>query len=161
MLSAYTARVRRAGAAASRPNSAIACVLVFGALLCASQPAAAQFTQQGSKLVGTPTNSSSQGSSVALSADGNTAIVGGDYDNYGYGGPMGAAWVYTRSGGVWAQQAKLSDANSFAAFQGASVGLSSDGNTGNGSFFAAAVVPRAGGNLQLQTAQRFGLHALG
>jgi hypothetical protein len=34
-----------------------------------------------------------QGSSVALSADGNTAIVGGFYDNTG----AGAAWVFTRS----------------------------------------------------------------
>jgi hypothetical protein len=38
-----------------------------------------------------------QGNSVALSADGNTAIVGGRNDNSG----TGAAWVYTRSGGVW------------------------------------------------------------
>ena len=45
-----------------------------------------------------------QGFSVALSADGNTAIVGG----YGDNGSAGAAWVFTRSGGVWTQQgAKL------------------------------------------------------
>ena len=41
-----------------------------------------------------------QGYSVALSADGNTAIVGGAGDNSN----VGAAWVHTRSGGVWTQQ---------------------------------------------------------
>ena len=41
-----------------------------------------------------------QGWSVALSADGNTAIVGG----YGDNSYVGAAWVFTRSGGVWTQQ---------------------------------------------------------
>jgi hypothetical protein len=35
-----------------------------------------------------------------VSADGNTAIVGGPGDNSG----TGAAWVYTRSGGAWTQQ---------------------------------------------------------
>jgi len=40
------------------------------------------WTQQGSKLVGTDTiGQARQGHSVALSADGNTAIVGGPYDN--------------------------------------------------------------------------------
>jgi hypothetical protein len=38
--------------------------------------------------------------SVALSADGNTAVVGGPYDNRS----IGAAWVFTRSGAVWTQQ---------------------------------------------------------
>jgi hypothetical protein len=36
------------------------------------------------------------GWSVALSADGNTAIVGGFQDN----SDTGAAWMFTRSGGV-------------------------------------------------------------
>jgi hypothetical protein len=59
------------------------------------------WTQQGSKLVGTGVvgNQANQGS-VALSGDGNTAIVGGNADN----GGTGAAWVFTRSAGVWAQQ---------------------------------------------------------
>jgi hypothetical protein len=38
-----------------------------------------------------------QGFSVALSADGNTAIAGGIADNR----VTGAAWVHSRSGGVW------------------------------------------------------------
>src|SRR5947199_410827 len=59
------------------------------------------WTQQGSKLVGTgAVRNGLQGQSVALSADGNTAIVGGPSDNTS----TGAVWVYTRSGGVWTQQ---------------------------------------------------------
>jgi hypothetical protein len=48
------------------------------------------WTQQGSKLVGTgAAGDARQGSSVALSADGNTAIVGGHDDN----SSTGVAWV--------------------------------------------------------------------
>src|ERR1019366_4741358 len=62
--------------------------------------AVAQFVQQGGKLVGTgAVGVAAQGYSVALSADGNTAIVGGSYDN----NYAGAAWVFTRSGSVWTQ----------------------------------------------------------
>ncbi|HVM66397.1 MAG TPA: hypothetical protein VMU14_16125, partial [Acidimicrobiales bacterium] len=64
--------------------------------------AAAQFTQQGGKLVGTGVVGpyARQGTSVGISADGTTAIVGGPFDNGGYG----ATWVFTRSGGAWLQQ---------------------------------------------------------
>jgi hypothetical protein len=109
-----------------------AAVLMFAALLFSSQLALAQFTQQGPKLVGTlAVGAGDQGYSVALSADGNTAIVGAPNDN----GNLGAAWVYTRSSsGVWTQQGSKLVAND-ATFngdgvnQGASVGLSADGNT--------------------------------
>ena len=41
---------------------------------------------------------------MALSADGNTALIGGPGDN----SYVGAAWVFTRSGSTWTQQgAKL------------------------------------------------------
>lgn len=87
------------------------------------------WTQQGGKLVGTDaTLSAQQGVSVSLSADGNTALVGGPGDNVG----AGAAWVYTRSGGVWTQQGgKLvgTGAGAGEAQQGWSVSLSADGNT--------------------------------
>ena len=43
-----------------------------------------------------------QGYSIALSADGNTAIVGGISDNTF----KGAAWIFTRNNGVWLQQGK-------------------------------------------------------
>ena len=86
--------------------------------------------QQAAKL--TPTGGVGPGSvgiSVALSADGNTALVGGDSDNHS----NGAAWVFTRSGGTWSQQgAKLTaggaPGDAAAAF-GSSVALSADGNT--------------------------------
>src|ERR1035438_9043902 len=65
----------------------------------ASSSAHAQFIQQGPKLVGADALGGQQGYSVALSADGNTALVGGPYDN-----GAGAAWVWTRSVGVWTQQ---------------------------------------------------------
>jgi hypothetical protein len=74
-------------------------VLIFTALLFSSQLALAQFTL-GPKLVGTgAVGNPDQGYSLALSADGNTAIVGGPGDN-----GVGAAWVYARSNRVWTQQ---------------------------------------------------------
>ena len=89
------------------------------------------WTQQGPKLVGTNIAAAWQGSSVALSADGNTAIVAGPFDNSG----VGAAWVFTRSGGVWTQQGeKLVGTGATAVIDepliwGMSVALSGDGNT--------------------------------
>jgi hypothetical protein len=85
------------------------------------------WTQQGTKLVGTgATGIADQGVSVALSGDGNTAIVGGGSDNNG----SGAAWVFARSAGVWTQQgSKLVGTGTVgAAFQGTSVALSETGN---------------------------------
>ena len=93
-------------------------------------PAQAQFSQQSPKLVGTgAVFVAEQGVSVALSGNGNTAIVGGFDDDNG----VGAAWMYTRSGGVWSQQGpKLlgtSAKGPYGAQQGYSVSLSGDGNT--------------------------------
>jgi hypothetical protein len=109
------------------------------------------WTQQGSKLVGTgAVGEAAQGRSVALSADGNTAIVGGFSDN----SYTGAAWVYTRSGGVWTQQGgKLVGTGAVGgAAQGVSVALSGDGNTAmvggqgdNSATGAAWVYTRSGG----------------
>jgi hypothetical protein len=85
------------------------------------------WTQQA-ELVGAGAvyNSSEQGYSVGISADGNTAIVGGPNDD----ASVGAAWVFVRSGAVWTLEAKLigTGAKGFAS-QGYSVGLSGDGNT--------------------------------
>jgi hypothetical protein len=88
----------------------------------------AVWTQQGSKLVGltATVNGGNQGFCVALSADGNTALVGGPGEN-----PSGAAWVWTRSGGVWSQQGNklVGTGVVLIADQGSSVSLSADGNT--------------------------------
>lgn len=86
----------------------IASTLLGIAALCGlASPGQAQlqFVQQGSKLVGSGVvpslgYSSYQGYAVAISADGNTAVSGGPFDN----GSNGATWVFTRSGGVWNQQ---------------------------------------------------------
>jgi hypothetical protein len=100
-------------------------------LACSLLPASAQaqFSQQGPKLVGIGAVSNAlQGYSVSLSGDGYTAIVGGPYDN-DFGG---AAWVFTRSDGVWSRQGpKLVGTGAvgpLGAQQGYSVSLSGDGN---------------------------------
>ena len=93
------------------------------------------WTQQGKKLVGTDVmGSARQGVSVALSADGNTAIVGGPGDNlwdrsvpFGLGA-AGAAWVFTRSDGVWTQQGNKLVSTGAMGRLGTSVALSADGN---------------------------------
>jgi hypothetical protein len=123
---------------------------VLGMLVLA-HAAAAQFTQQGSKLVAADAlGAANQGWSVALSADGNTAIVGGPHDH----SFVGATWVYTRSAGVWSQQgSKLVGTGAVGpANQGYSVAISSDGNTaivggfGDNSIAGAAwVYTRSGG----------------
>jgi hypothetical protein len=109
------------------------------------------WSQQGSKLVGTGyAGTANQGFSVALSGDGNTAIVGGEVDNSG----VGAAWVYTRANGVWSQQGSklLGAGSSGVSNQGFSVALSADGNTAvvgaandNNSVGAVWVYTRANG----------------
>ncbi|TAE71627.1 MAG: hypothetical protein EAY68_01820, partial [Bacteroidetes bacterium] len=86
------------------------------------------WSQQGSKLVGTGnTGAAQQGISVAISADGNTLLVGGWADN----SLQGAAWVFTRSGTTWTQQGNklVGTGNTSAAQQGTSVAISADGNT--------------------------------
>jgi antibiotic biosynthesis monooxygenase (ABM) superfamily enzyme len=113
------------------------------------------WTQQGSKLVGAGTvGQAGQGVSVALSADGNTVIVGGPYDDRG----TGAAWVYTRSGVVWSQQGNklLGTGRVGQARQGSSVALSADGNTaivggaGDNSYTGAAWVYSRSGTVWTQ-----------
>jgi PKD repeat protein len=116
----------------------------------------ATFLQQGETLTATPGEqgiSTQFGASVALSADGDTMLVGGPGDEL-YGG---SAWVYTRSGSTWTQQAKL-DASEVScggfycgAYVGYSVALSADGDTalvagyGNaGGIGAAWVFTRSG-----------------
>jgi hypothetical protein len=125
------------------------------------------WTQQGSKLVGTgAVGASQQGLSVSLSSDGNTAIVGGPYDN----SEAGAAWVWTRSGGAWSQQgSKLVGTGAVAvARQGISVSLSSDGNTAlvggrgdNSNVGAAWVWTRSGGVWTQQGNKLVGTGAVG
>ena len=70
-----------------------ASVLLCAALLISLQPALAQFVQQGPKLVGTgAVGRASQGTSVALSGNGDTALIGGPGDDRS----MGAVWVFVK-----------------------------------------------------------------
>ena len=86
------------------------------------------WVQQGTKLVGTGSvEFPEQGFSVAISLDGNTAVIGGNGDN----NSVGAIWVFTRNGGVWIQQGSklVGTGSSGHSAQGSSVAISSDGNT--------------------------------
>lgn len=66
------------------------------------------------------------GNSVALSGDGNTLAVGA----FGKDSGAGAVYVFTRSGGVWSQQAYVKASNTQGSDEfGRSVTLSGDGNT--------------------------------
>ena len=160
-------------------------VVVVGLFL--AHAAAAQFIQQGSKLVAIDAaGPAGKGKSAAISADGNIAIVGGPIDN----NKAGAAWVYSRSGGVWSQQrsklvgsgatrlamqgrdmAALADGRNFAApgaAQGFSVAISADGNTvivggpfANSGTGAAWVYTRNGGVWSPQGSKLMGTGVVG
>src|SRR5262245_40175006 len=101
-------------------------VIVLSVVLV-SCPIAAQsqtLIQQGTQLVGAgAAGPAEQGYFVSLSADGNTALVGGPLDGYtALATDPGAVWAFTRSGGVWTQQG--------AKFGlGGAVSLAADGNT--------------------------------
>ena len=104
------------------------------------------WTQQGPKLIGgNATGSTNFGFSVALSADGNTALVGDPTDANSFG----AVWVFTRSGSSWTRQGpKLTGGSEAGAVNfGEHVALSGDGDTALiGSNDAASVFTRSGSN---------------
>jgi hypothetical protein len=87
---------------------------------------------QGGKLTGAEESGAAHfGQSVAMSADGSTALVGGRLDA---GGSTGAAWVFANSGATWLQQGpKLTggseEASAEAGEFGFSVSLSADGSS--------------------------------
>src|SRR5271154_1652921 len=85
------------------------------------------FVQQGEKLTSAEVKEfAEQGGSVALSTNGDTALIGAPFYKTG----AGAAWIYVRTGEIWTQQAKLTGKDASAlAHQGYSVALSADGNT--------------------------------
>jgi FG-GAP repeat len=113
-----------------------------GAAWIFTRDANGAWTQQGNKLVGSGSliiNSTTpeQGYSVGLSADGNTAIIGGRRDN----NYIGAAWIFKRNGGAWGEQVKLVGSGYIATKdvqgtlqyhgvqEGSAVSVSADGNT--------------------------------
>ncbi|MEQ1623999.1 MAG: T9SS type A sorting domain-containing protein [Sediminibacterium sp.] len=78
--------------------------------------------QQGNKLFDASILNSQQGRAVAISADGNTAIIG-VFDN-SYGGAV----IYVRNGNSWTKQSGLLSIPE-GQLMGWSVALSADGNT--------------------------------
>ncbi len=113
------------------------------------------WTQQGPALVGAEEAEEPEGSgcaspesegpecsfgrSVALSADGETALIGGPNDDHG----RGAAWVFARDGSTWSPQGELlgGEEPEHGHF-GRSVALSSDGST---ALIGGSVAPQAPG----------------
>ena len=95
------------------------------------------------------------GASVAI--DGDTAIVGAS----GKQGSLGAAYVFTRNGAVWSQQAKLIPDSSFVTAFGFAVAVSGDtaavGAPGGNSVY---MFTRDGG-VWSQQARHFGFRLLG
>jgi hypothetical protein len=105
------------------------------------QRTGSEWAQQGEPLGGTdeepytlePHLGSGFGGSVAISADGNTALVGGFFDHNG----AGAAWAFTRSGTSWSQQGPKiaaegevdSNGGGVGGFFGTAIALTPDGHT--------------------------------
>ena len=82
------------------------------------------WSQQGGKLLATEEEGKSRvGLSVDLSQSGNTLISGGPED----AASAGAAWVFTRVGGSWSQQAKIKPPAGAYCYAGISVALSRSG----------------------------------
>lgn len=69
------------------------------------------------------------GASVAVSADGSTAVVGANNDEHPNGRLAGSAYVFVRTDGGWYQQAKLTGDEGKYDRVGQSVAVSGDGRT--------------------------------
>jgi hypothetical protein len=83
--------------------------------------------QRGQRITGSEESGESEfGGSVALSADGDTALVGAPGEN----GEVGSAWVFSRSGSTWTQQgpALKGGEEIGAGWFASSVALSANGN---------------------------------
>lgn len=93
------------------------------------------------------------GASVALSGDGDTALVGADMLTVNGNNDQGAAFIFARGGTAWVQQAKLNaaDGAQFDYF-GSAVDLSDDGNTAlvGANFKGAAYIFARNGTLWSQ-----------
>lgn len=83
--------------------------------------------QQGDKLVdANGSNVGYQGSAVAISADGNTAVVG----DFNYNVDKGAVRIYTRNGSTWSLENTFTLSDSDNAFSfGWTLALNADGTT--------------------------------
>jgi len=89
------------------------------------------WTQQQKLTAGTDAGANDWfGTSVFISGDGNTAIVGAFKDDDNGQTDSGSAYIFVRSGGTWTQQAKLTAGDAGASDHfGYSVSISGDGST--------------------------------
>ena len=84
------------------------------------------WTQQSKLTASDAATGDTFGRSVSLSSDGSTALVGAHQKSSN----AGAAYVFTRSGSTWTQQAKLTASDAAGSdYFGGSVSLSGDGST--------------------------------
>ena len=84
------------------------------------------WTQQGQELTASDEGDAGAfGGGVALSANGDTALIGAEHDN----NDIGAAWIFTRANSTWSQRGSKLTATGEAgnAFFGKNVALSADG----------------------------------
>src|SRR5207248_1408284 len=103
-----------------------------------------------------------QGFGGAVAIDGNTLIVGAANDNT-FGADSGAAYIFTRVGGSWTQQAKLKalDGSTGSTF-GQSVAISGNSvviGAAGGSTDAAYVFTRSGTTWTQQAKIQLGDHS--
>ena len=125
------------------------------------------WAQQGPKLLGGEESGTGHfGNDVAVSGDGSTAIIGAPGDNSN----AGAAWIFTRSGSTWAQQApKLTGGEESGAGRfGFRVALSGDGTIAtiggpgdNGGVGAAWAFTRSGSVWEQQAPKLVGGEEVG
>jgi len=85
------------------------------------------WTQQAELVSSDPQTGDNFGRSVAMNPDATYMIIGADGEDTG-GSDAGAAYVFTRSGSTWTQQAKLTASDAQATdYFGYSVSINSDG----------------------------------
>lgn len=105
----------------------------IGAAFVYTRSDSGTWSQQGKKLVGTGNvGPSKQGWGVAISADGNTAVVSGYGDSAITGtNGVGALWVFTRKDSIWSQYGDkiVNINNDRGAAMGWKVAISADGST--------------------------------
>lgn len=90
----------------------------------------APFAQRAKLMPADGTMDDECGYAVALSSDGNTALIGAPYADLSGSSNQGAVYVFTRSGDNWSQQKKLIAGDGVTNDNfGVAVALSGDGNT--------------------------------
>ena len=123
----FMTRHPRAAASTSLCVGTLSVLFLFALPAAAHASVAPALFKQAGKLVGQGAVGFPRcGNSVAISADGNTLLVGGPGDNQN----LGAAWVYARTASGWSKQGvKLTPPTGGGGSFGYAVALSADGNT--------------------------------